>query len=83
MYKSKFSSRQEAYDYTVHLLKTSKNKPAVVRNYAKVISKMATPKPTIQMAKSKEVVIYQAFKYTTGKVPTNVLNINTDGVIDI
>lgn len=82
MYKSKFATRKEAYDYTMGMLPKAKQKGKVLTNYSNALQALPCGNVNFQMIPEVEPVYYRAFDYTTGNVPTDTLVIR-EGVIDI
>ena len=82
MYRSKFASRQDAYEYTVSTLPKAKQKGKVLANYSNALQSIPCGAMHFDMIPDKEPLYYRAFDYTTGNVPTDTLVIR-DGVIDI
>lgn len=81
MYRSKFKSRKDAFNYTVSMLPKAKSKDKILTNFSNAISTLPDGTPTIIMAKNEEAVIYRAFEYREGEVPINEIVIDGDVVL--
>lgn len=81
MYKSKFKSRKEAFDYTMAMLPKAKNKTVVLRNYANAVREIKEGPATLIVPTNEESVLFQTFKYREGEVPLNVIEIDGDTIL--
>ena len=81
MYKSKFKTRKEAFEYTAKTLPKAKSKDTVLKNFSNAIISLKEGSPTIIMPANEESVIYQTFNYREGEVPLNVIMIDGDTIL--
>lgn len=81
MYKSKFKTRKEAFEYTAKTLPKAKSKDTVLKNFSNTITSLKEGSPTIIMPANEESVIYQTFNYREGEVPLNVIMIDGDTIL--
>ena len=83
MYKYKFKSRREAFDYTQDKLPDAKSKDIVLSNYANALQQFPCDKSTITQIRSVPPVLCKAFQYTEGNVSITELRVNKDGTVDM
>ena len=77
MYKVKFSSREEAYEYMVDHLRTARSKNTILTNYAKACSKLP-PTPIVKTALTQPSPrpTMSVFDFKEGSVPANVIRLD-------
>ena len=89
MYKRKYKSKKEAYDYLLSHREKLLGKQARVDEaldaYSNALKTCPTPKVKIVAfySKSKDNEWYEAFPFDNGNVPFNEIRLNSDGSISI
>ena len=81
MYKSKFKTRKEAFDYTVATLPKAKSKDKVLKNYSNAIASLKEGSPKLIMPTNEESVLFKTFNYREGEVPLNVIMFDGDTIL--
>lgn len=81
MYKSKFKTRKEAFDYTVQMLPKAKSKDKVLNNFSNAITSLKEGSPTLIMPTNEASPTYVTFNYREGEVPLNVIVIDGDTIL--